>query len=296
MKQLCIFGLFVLAFSIPAFSQEQRGTIGVGFSAGASNYYGDLDDNFTLVFTRPGVGIHTLFIVAPRMHVRIGLFHGRITADDAAGINFSGNKYRNLNFFSDINEAGLHILYSLQSRRKSFSTRNRLSPYVFGGIAYFHFNPKTNYLGETYELREIGTEGQFLPGNYPQPYSLNQWAIPLGGGFNLKLTKNFDLGAEIGFRKTFTDYLDDVSTYYPDKVQMLATQGSVAVYLSDPSNDPEFPSGRNSFSKRGNSDFKDGYVYTNLHLTYYFTTSLFRSYKPKNLYKEDSCKGLMKAQ
>ncbi|HNP48165.1 MAG TPA: DUF6089 family protein [Bacteroidia bacterium] len=285
--------LIFLVSTVPVNAQEQRGVIGVGLSAGASNYAGELDDNFTLIFTRPGFGAHINFLFFSRLHVRLAAFHGRITASDSKGVNFSGNQYRNLSFYSDIDEGGIHILYTLQSRRKGFSKRNRIAPYLFAGFAYFQFNPKRNLNGKTIELQKVGTEGQYLNGPYPKPYSLKEFSIPFGLGFMLKLTDQFDVGGEIGFRKTFTDYLDDVSTRYPDKQQLLAAQGPEAVYLSDPSNDPDFPGGKNNFSKRGNSGNLDWYVYTNIHFTYYFTTALFKAYKPKNKFKGDTCKGLM---
>ncbi|MBK9541464.1 MAG: outer membrane beta-barrel protein [Bacteroidetes bacterium] len=290
-RLLLCFSLFVL--SVPVIAQEQRGMMGAGLSAGASNYAGELDDNFTLIFTRPGFGAHINFLFFSRVHIRLAAFHGRITASDANGVNLSGNQYRNLSFYSDIDEAGIHFMYKLQSRKKGFTKRNRIAPYVFIGFAYFQFNPKRELNGKTYELQKVGTEGQYLQGAYPKPYSLKQFSIPVGLGFMLKITDHLDVGTEIGFRKTFTDYLDDVSTKYPDKQQMLAEQGPDAAYLADPSNDPEVPGGKINFSKRGNSKNLDWYVYTNVHFTYYFTTALFKAYKPTNKFRGDTCKGLI---
>ncbi len=292
MNTKLLFLLILLLFQLPVDAQQQRGTIGLGVSAGASNYAGDLDDNFTLPFTRPGFGAHAIFLFRPRIFLRLAVFHGRITASDATSVNLTGNQYRNLGFYSDINEAGLHIIYSLQSRKRGFSRRNFATPYIFAGIAYFQFNPKWNVNDEVYELQKIGTEGQYLVGDYPAPYSLQQFSIPFGIGFTLKISANFDLGAEIGLRKTFTDYLDDVSGIYPDKQLLTQEQGPVAAYLSDPSNDPAHPEGKPNFSQRGAPKNKDWYVYTNVHLTYYFTTNLFKPYKPKSKFKENSCKGL----
>ena len=275
-------------------AQEQRGVMGIGISAGGTNYIGELDDNFTLVFTRLGAGAHLNFLFFSRVHIRLAAFHGRVTADDARG-TFSGNESRNLNFFSDIDEAGIHVLYKLESRNKGFSKRNRIAPYLFAGLGYFRFDPKTTRNGVTYRLQKVGTEGQYLSsGNYPDPYKLQQFCIPMGIGFQVKITSNFDFGVETGFRRLFTDYLDDVSGRYPDKVQMLQEQGPVALYLSDPSNDPDLPNGKASFSKRGNPKAMDWYVYTNAHLTYYFTTALFGSYKLKNQFRDGSCKGLLR--
>ena len=290
-KNIFLF-LFLFMSMLSTRAQEQRGFIGLGLSAGASNYTGDLDDNFTLPFTRPGFGAHVLFLLTPRWYTRVAIFHGQITASDGSGVNFSGNQNRNLSFYSDINEGGIHLIYSLQSRKRGFTRRNLIAPYVFAGIAYFQFNPKRKVNGTVYELQKVGTEGQYLTGNYPKPYSRQQISIPFGMGFTIKLSKNFDLGAELGLRKTFTDYLDDVSTLYPDKQQLTAERGSIAAYLADPSNNPNEPQGRPAFSKRGNPSNKDWYVYTNIHLTYYFTTVIFKTSKGKSNFKNNSCKGL----
>ncbi|MFN8166469.1 MAG: DUF6089 family protein [Bacteroidia bacterium] len=272
-------------------AQEKRGLMGLGISAGAMNYSGELDDNFTLVFTKPGFGAHAIFLVFSRLHFRLSALHGTITASDAQA-NFTDNASRNLRFYSDIDEASFHILYTLQNRSRGFTKRNFATPYVFAGLSYYHFAPKRKINGVEYDLQSVGTEGQYLPGNYPAPYKLYQFSIPFGFGFKIKLTKNIDIGAETGFRRTFTDYLDDVSSKYPDKNALLAAEGPVALFLSDPSINPV--SGKASFSDRGNSGNVDWYVYTNFHITYYFTTALFKQYKLKDQYKPNSCKGLMK--
>jgi hypothetical protein len=287
-----LFIIFLVLAQTNVEAQEQRGLIGFGLSAGASNYAGDLDDNFTLPFTRPGFGAHVIFLFRPRIYLRMAVFHGQITASDGSGVNLSGNQYRNLSFYSVINEGGIHAIYSLQSRNRGFTRRNLIAPYVFVGIAYFQFNPKRKVNGIEYELQKVGTEGQYLTGNYPAPYSLNQFSIPFGLGFSLKLSNNFDIGAELGLRKTFTDYLDDVSTVYPDKLQLTAASGPIAAYLADPSANPNKPLGHPAFSQRGNPNNRDWYVYTNIHITYYLTTSLFKRSKLKSNFRKNSCKGL----
>ncbi len=260
--------------------------IGFGISAGAVNYAGELDDNFSLQFTKPGVGIHATALFFSRVHVRLAFFHGRMGAHD--GGLLAANNRRNLDFYTDIDELSLVFMYKFQNRKRGFTKRNFVTPYIFAGAAGFMFNPKTNFNGKTYELQKVGTEGQNLGGNYPKPYQLQQISIPFGIGFMIKITQKFDFGGECGFRKTFTDYLDDVSTFYPDKNQLRAKEGEIAVQLSDRSTDPAAHN-----RVRGNPTNKDWYVYTNFHLTYYFTTALFKPYKLKNQYKDNSCKNLM---
>jgi hypothetical protein len=55
---------------------------------------------------------------------------------------------------------------------------------------------------------------------YPEkkPYSLTQMNIPVGGGIRLRLGTRYSVSTELLYRKTFTDYIDDVSTTYIDPV------------------------------------------------------------------------------
>ncbi|ADR21765.1 hypothetical protein MATR_06020 [Marivirga tractuosa] len=82
--------------------------------------------------------------------------------------------------------------------------------------------------GQWVSLRDLGTEGQFFDAEtraeyqdlyekeLPQPYSRIQIVLPVGIGARYKLTNNLDIALEIGYRHTFTDYLDDVSGEYVD--------------------------------------------------------------------------------
>ena len=56
--------------------------------------------------------------------------------------------------------------------------------------------------------------------------------IPFGGGLKFSLSEDIFLRLEAGIRKTFTDYLDDVSTTYANRADLLANNGAKAVELS----------------------------------------------------------------
>ena len=107
-----------------------------------------------------------------------------------------------------------------------------LTPYVFGGIALYHFNPYTrDTSGTKYYLKPLSTEGEgFIDGR--NNYNLTQFAIPFGAGVKLSLSDNVNVGFELGYRKLFTDYIDDVSTTYVDQSSLLVNRGSKAVELA----------------------------------------------------------------
>src|SRR5205814_9176296 len=97
---------------------------------------------------------------------------------------------------------------------------HKLRPYGVIGAGVFHFNPKGEYIapdGSTkwVELKPLKLEGQGMK-EYPQrpEYPLTQMNIMMGGGFKYYLSDRVYVGFEILHRKTFTDYVDDVSTKY----------------------------------------------------------------------------------
>ena len=108
------------------------------------------------------------------------------------------------------------------------------SPYVYGGLAVFHFNPWTydNSGAKTY-LKPLSTEGQGLS-QFPKqrPYNLTQFAFAFGGGAKVAITDCINIGIDFSQRKTFTDYLDDVSSMYVDRNVLFQTKGQKAVELA----------------------------------------------------------------
>ena len=87
---------------------------------------------------------------------------------------------------------------------------SRFHPFVFVGFGMFYFNPQGKFNGRFTNLQPLGTEGQGILG-YSQKYQRLQAVIPFGGGLVLKVNPQTTIMLELGFRNTFTDYLDDVS-------------------------------------------------------------------------------------
>jgi hypothetical protein len=229
----------------------------LNFFAGTSNYEGDLQSKrFTFSQSNFAGGFGLSYDLSDKFSVRSGLTFGTISANDKYG----SNRLRNLNFTSGITEGNLGLEY--------FITRledHALTPYEFAGVAVYHFNPyTTDTSGKKYFLRPLSTEGEgFIQGkNY---YNLTQLAIPFGAGVKLSLSENINVGMELGLRKLFTDYLDDVSTTYVDENLLLINRGTKAVELAyrgnELKNGSPYPA---RGSKRGGTNRKDWYYFTGL--------------------------------
>ena len=139
------------------------------------------------------------------------------------------------------------------------------SPYVTAGIAVFKFQPQAAGFGD---LRSLSTEGEGLP-EYPNSkiYSLTQISIPFGVGVKFIPFKRLIIGAEIGWRKTFTDYIDDVSGYYPSPAILLAEKGIASVKASNRSS-YKYPNNDPTNQVRGNPQNKDWYCIVAINVSY----------------------------
>ncbi|GEO03015.1 hypothetical protein AAE02nite_06790 [Adhaeribacter aerolatus] len=304
---LFILGVILLSL-VPTDAEAQRFTkrrryASIGVNLNAMNYFGDIvpEADFTSLrvkSTRPNIGIEYTYRMYPRFSVRGNMFWGRITGDDrkSASQNEEENipRYkRNLNFRNDIKELSGTMIFDLYENRGAYTRRPDFTPYAFVGVALFHHNPKAYHDGGQdlaegyYELQPLGTEGQQVGGNgYASPYKKIQIAIPAGIGFRYKLDRLWDLSFEIGWRKTFTDYLDDVSGQYASKADLLSMggeKGKAAAILSDRSGQSGFPGAMADPSgtpyshlpgygvkgeQRGDVTDDDWYIITGLHLTY----------------------------
>jgi hypothetical protein len=242
-----------------SFSQWQVGVFG-----GISNYQGDLLDK-VYKNSKGAFGVTVGYQLTNRINLRAGLTFAKIAGADSL-TKQQDLQLRNLSFQSPITE------FSLIGEFNTFDLDlQSWSPYLFAGLAAYHFNPYAyDQNGNQVFLQPLSTEGQGLPG-YPQtkPYSLTQLAIPFGGGIKYNISDNFRIALEIGMRKTFTDYLDDVSGNYADANDLLNTKGQRAVdlaYRGDevPGGDPNYPA---KGLTRGSPKYKDFYYFTGIHLT-----------------------------
>ena len=234
----------------------------LGGMLGVSHYYGDLNTSFNLKdpgFAAMAIGRYNF---NNRLCLRFGLHYGSVSANDANSEN-SFERARNLSFKSNLMDGmaafEFNFLPYIHGSKDQFYT-----PYLFAGFAFYSFNPTTELDGETYELRNFGTEGQFRGEEY---YSV-QGALAYGGGIKIALNHDWSINIEASARKLFTDYLDDVSGVYPDMEDLESLRGELAVRLSDRTiNGPNIGEiGR----QRGNSRDNDTVLYLGVGLVYYF--------------------------
>ena len=258
MVRFTLFSLTIL-LSISSYGQFVKGNSwSYSVYLGASNMLGDLGGNGS-----PGQSdIRDVDLQAVRPALGLGLQHHKrnvtftseilftqLVGDDAFTKSSSRNE-RNLSVRTDL------IELNLKSEVLPFKHKKHLNGLYFNaGIGGIYFNPKAKYDGDWYALRPLGTEGQNYLTN-SSPYNKFSIVIPFGTGYKFHLNRFTTLKLDLSLRKTFTDYLDDVSTTYANASQVAEAGGSIAGILSNRSNGAHVEG-----QQRGNAFSNDNYYF-----------------------------------
>ena len=183
----------------------------VGVFGGGSYYLGELNPGQQFLFTKPAFGAFLRHNFNDRIAIRGAFTYGTLKGDDYKS---EVNPDRGLNFTSPVSDISATLEFNFFEYFIG-SLRHFVTPYMFAGASVFMFNPKGTYNGETLVLHDLNTEGQGSDA-YPdrKMYKRTQFAIPFGVGVKYSLTSFMGLSASWTMNKTFTDYIDDVSTTY----------------------------------------------------------------------------------
>jgi Domain of unknown function (DUF6089) len=254
-KLLCIAFYFV---PVIVFAQNLH----ISVRAGLFNYNGELQSSaFTLKQAKPGFGIGVRQDLTEHFSARFHVQYASLQGDDKKGT--AAMQQRNLNFKTKLLEAELGVQYNIINLND-----NWFSPYIFIGGGVMKYNPYTyTSSNQKVYLQPLSTEGQGIIAG-TRPYKLFQFQLPMAVGGEYALNEDMRLGLEFGYRKTFTDHLDDVSTFYVDQATLQNARGPVAVelaYRGDEVGAGTYPTTKVA---RGNSGNKDAYYYMALTFTW----------------------------
>lgn len=256
---------------------------------GASNFLGELGGanqigtnyfrDFEWGETQFGIALGLRYKLSDYFAFNTHFTYGSVSGDDKLTEETFRN-YRNLSFSSRIIEWNLNFEAAFQQEQVGHRYRLRrvkgqkgyeIYAYAFVGIGFFNFDPKADYRGNTYRLQPLGTEGQGLVPTRKK-YQLWQFCIPIGFGFKYTIDAKWGVGIEYGMRKTFTDYIDDVSTTYFDQAAIQGAYGNIAAALADRSA-RTVPGRTAADSQRGDPRDLDAYMFAILSINYKIKSS-----------------------
>jgi len=241
-----------------SFSQLFKTNTELGFKGGVSYYTGDINsDHFNS--TNPAASLIVRRNFDRRFAVKGEVSLLSIDGDDRLSDDLI-RLNRGLHFRSKIQELSSQIEFNFLP----FETGSVLynwTPYIFSGISIYNFNPQAeNSNGQWVDLQPLGTEGQGTTA-YPErkKYPRTQIAIPMGAGFKYTLNERLNIMFSFSARKSFTDYLDDVSTTYPG----IPTEFNAAsIEMSDPTYS------HNKDEQRGNDLENDWFYFTGIAISF----------------------------
>lgn len=240
MKKL-ISVLSLLAFMVsmqPATAQYesvvQEGEFGL--TAGAAHYFGDL--NTRAKVNRPKLTVGAFFRkqFGNYTALRIAAHFAQLGYSDIYNTHNEYQRRRNLSFNSNVFELTVQGDFNFFKFIPADPYHN-FTPYITLGVGVFSYDPYAFLDDRKVFLRPLGTEGQGTA-EYPdrKPYNTMAICFPFGVGVKYALNDRMNVGFEVGYRFTMTDYLDDVSKTYvgSDKFPPLPDgSASVAQLLQD---------------------------------------------------------------
>jgi len=224
--------LLVIIISICSISTAKSQYLEYGLGMGGSVYWGDLNaPDFGSNLSNMNFAAQAMAKLNFSKYIAVkgNLLYGKLSGDDGNSF-LEWQKQRNLSFESTLIE--LAVLGELHVFGYNFGEENPLSPYITAGISAFYFNPTTQFEGTTYSLQPLGTEGQGMPG-FAAKYNRLAVAIPFGAGVKFKVNDRVNFSVDILARKTFTDYIDDVSGNYVAFDELAAGNGIIAANLGN---------------------------------------------------------------
>lgn len=240
---------------------------------GWTGYIGDLtnDRPFSNGLSHFNVGVEARLY--SRIGARIQFAQYRLEGTDKNASDSTFNRQRNLSFHSKNYEWQIEGVFYFLKYRGKYHKRRTYEPYIATGFGKTYFSPKASYtdingVTTTYDLRSIGTE--------TESYGNSTWIIPVHFGIKAALNEFLNLSLDMGYRYTFTGYLDDVYGRYAGPFD----DGTIEASLSNRKDEvPEI--NENAYdilvpgAPRGNGK-KDSYFLINLNLELYLPQDLLR--------------------
>jgi len=204
----------------------QKG-VELGGWLGFTQYYGDLHTELSAEDIGLAGGLVFRYNFDERIALKSVISYGRLSGSDTDSEN-TFERQRNLSFFSDLwdftSQVEFNFLPYTHGSQEEFFT-----PYLFAGLSIHSQDPRTELDGETFRLREFGTEGQPIGEEYGR-FAL---APTVGIGLKWDINADWSFNAELSIHNSMSDYIDDVSSIYPDLALLNTSRGAQAVDLSD---------------------------------------------------------------
>ncbi len=239
-------------------------TLEVGPHVGLSYYMGDINPLLPFAMAQLQYGGVVRFNYNNRWTFRFDYSRATVTASDEV---IKWRPDRGLNFTSIINDFSLVAEFNFLEYYTGNPKKN-VSPYLFGGISVFQYTAFANVGDDLVDLSDYATEAidpnaKWYKKMFGKTSSIGV-SIPFGFGVKFSLSRHMAGTVEWRMQKTFTDYLDDVATVYPEQHAIYTAPDGTTYDLTDPTG--KYIAGQ----QRGDSAFNDWFGMARVSLTWKF--------------------------
>lgn len=270
-------------FSQSFYSVRRDRNLIVSGGTGATKYYGELVNPNSIGKVRPNIYAGAEYLILPRISARLDATWFQLSGSD--GLADVSRRRRNLSFFSDNFEIDLAGSFKIFADEGTYAKRRPFNFYGLAGVGLLYFNPKTRYQGDVVALQPLQTEGV--------KYSKIQLVVPVGIGATVKINPFINFALEAVYRESFTDYLDDVSSFnYVDPATLPGGVDGLSAKLADRRGefnpDGDFTYNPANPGRRGNPETDDSYLIVTAKLQFYLPTKFGQSKKLYNTKRRGS--------
>ncbi len=239
-------------------------TLEVGPHVGLSYYMGDINPLLPFAMAQLQYGGVVRFNYNNRWTFRFDYSRATVTASDEV---IKWRPDRGLNFTTIINDFSLVAEFNFLEYYTGNPKKN-VSPYLFGGISVFQYTAFANVGDDLVDLSDYATEAidpnaKWYKKMFGKTSSIGV-SIPFGFGVKFSLSRHMAGTVEWRMQKTFTDYLDDVATVYPEQHAIYTAPDGTTYDLTDPTG--KYIAGQ----QRGDSAFNDWFGMARVSLTWKF--------------------------
>lgn len=192
-----------------------KGVFSLTGGAGVAYYMGELrSGGIKHPGLGPSVSVGALYRLTEHFSARAEVRFYGVSADQ----KYLTNNYQNLSFRTRNPDLNLGI----QADLFEYNRHAKVNPYLLGGLGLTYLTPKAKLDGQWISLAPLQTEGV--------KYNRLPLVFMLGAGFSTQITERWSVGMELVNNFVNSDYLDDVSTVYPDPATL---SSNLARRLSD---------------------------------------------------------------
>lgn len=183
----CILAFLLIGCSISSSAQRSE----LGFGLGTFNYTGDLVRNYNFKYSKPAATVFYRANISTVISFRASITAGKLGASEKPIDAFALQRNASFNIF--VFEASTVMEYHFLNWRDS-KKFVRFTPYLFAGLGLFGMSGNANKTAAFSDVQPV---------------------LPFGGGVKYVYNPKWYLSLEFGIRKTFFDYLDNVSEGNP---------------------------------------------------------------------------------